>query len=176
MHEEARMANRGEAAGGLDLPADLVAFLAAGKQLEYDPVVCEAGAVTLVPLADLKLQRFPVETSRLEVFEQDPHYPDVNSYLVLGVNLVADCSADYEPVGLLLWLPIEQRYGVWDSSHCGIQLFGPEVTWQQIAAAPAHHINAGWTGIVPDAPRMVDLVPWPAHPYGAAQLYTPQPP
>ncbi len=60
---------------GLDLPADLVAFLTAGKQLEFDPEPCEAGAVTLVPLSELKLARFPVETGSLAVYEQDPALP-----------------------------------------------------------------------------------------------------
>lgn len=159
----------------LDLPADLVAFLSAGKQLEYDPKSCEAGAITLHPLADLKLQRFPVETGSLDEFEQDPHYPDNNSYLVLAVDLVAACSGDYEPEGLLLWLPVERRYGIWDSSHCGIQVFGADVTWERIAADPAPHINAGWTGIDLKAPPMEDLVPWPNHPYGDEQVYDPQP-
>jgi hypothetical protein len=160
---------------GLELPDDLAAFLAAGKQLEYDPEPCEAGAITLLPLADLKLERFPVETSSLPVFEQDPHYPDVNSYLVLGVNLVASCTGDYEPVGLLIWLPVERQYGIWDSSHCGIQVFGPEVTWGRIAADPVPHINAGWTGIDRRAPKMTELVPWPVHPYEDRQVYEPQP-
>ena len=132
---------------GLDLPADLVAFLSAGQQLEYDPSPCEAGALTLLPLAHLKLERFPVETGSLPGYPHDPHYPGTNSYLVLGVNLVASCGGGYDPVGLLLWLPVEQRYGIWDSSHCGIQVFGPEVTWGRIAADPVPHINAGWTGI-----------------------------
>jgi hypothetical protein len=100
----------------------------------------------------------------------------VNSYLVLGVNLVRSCTGDYDPVGILLWLPVEKRYGVWDSSHCAIQMFGPEVTWEQIAAEPARHINAGWTGIDPTAPPMEDLVPWLEHPYGTRQVYVPQPP
>src|SRR5688572_21977239 len=90
----------------LDLPDDLVAFLAAGKQLIYDSEPCEAGAITLVKLSELKLERFPVETGSLAVYEQDPHYPDVKSYLVLGVDLVASCTGDYEAVGLLLWLPV----------------------------------------------------------------------
>jgi hypothetical protein len=80
-------------------------------------------------LAELKPERSPVETSSLRVFGQDPHDPDVNSYLVLGVNLVASCTGGHEPAGLLLWLPVERRYGIRDSSHCGIQVFGPEVTW-----------------------------------------------
>ena len=162
-------------APGLDLPADLVAFLAARKQLQYDPEPCEPGGITLVPLAELKLERFPVETGSLAVFKEDPHYPHVKSYLVLGVNLVASCTGDYEAVGLLLWLPIERRYGIWDSSHCGIQVFGPEVTWEAIVANPIPHINAGWTGIDPKAPPMESLVPWPAHPYHSRQVYDPQP-
>ena len=159
----------------LDLPADLVKFLSAGKQLVYDPSPCEAGALTLIPLAELKLQRFPVETSSLEVYPQDPHYPSENSYLVLAVDLVASCSGDYDAAGLLLWLPIEKRYGIWDSSHCGIQMFGPEIAWERIAADPVPHINAGWTGIDPASPPMEDLVPWPTHPYGEGQVYEPQP-
>lgn len=159
----------------IDLPADLVLFLAAGKQLVYDPSLCEAGAVTLLPLAELRLQRFPVETSRLgDLFKQDPHYPSVNSYLVLGVNLVAACTGDYEHTGLLLWLPVEKRYGVWDSSHCGIQMFATTVTWDQIVESPAPHINAGWTGIDPQSPPMDELTPWPTHPYGDKQVYTPR--
>lgn len=159
----------------LNLPPDLVEFLRSGKQLEYDPAGCEAGAVTLVPLSDLKLQRFPVETGGLSVFKQDPHYPQMNSYLVLGVNLIAGCSGDYDPDGILLWLPVERRYGVWDSSHCTIQIFGPEVTWDVIAANPASHINAGWTGIDSTSPSTENLVPWPAHPYADRQVYDPQP-
>jgi hypothetical protein len=169
------MANRPQAASDLDLPDHLVAFLAAGKHLEYDPAPCEAGAITLLQLSQLKRERFPVETSGSPFFDQDPHFPEVSSYLVLGVNLVAGCSADYDPVGLLVWLPIEKRYGVWDSSHCRIQMFGPEITWERIVAAPARHLNAGWTAIDPQAPPMEDLVPWLAHPYGTSQVYVPQP-
>lgn len=169
------MAKRQKQRDDLQLPADLEAFLASGAQLEYDPQQCEAGAITLIPLEGLKLERFPVETSSLEAHEEDPHYPEVNSYLVIGVSLVADCTGGYEPAGLLLWLPIEKRYGIWDSSHCGIQVFGPEVNWGAIAANPALHLNAGWTGMDPSSPPTADLVPWPEHPYGDEQVYEPQP-
>jgi hypothetical protein len=159
----------------LNLPADLVSFLVSGKQLEYDPAACEAGAITLLPLTDLKLQRFPVETGSLKEFKQDPHYPNHNSYLVSGVDLVAGCSGGYDHESLLMWLPVEARFGIWDSSHCGIRVFGPDVTWEQIVADPVSHINAGWTGIDPKAPPMEDLIPWPNHPYGDCQVYDPQP-
>jgi hypothetical protein len=160
----------------LQLPADLVAFLAAGRQLEYDPTTCEAGAVTLVPLAELKLERFPMETGGLAVFEQDPHYPKCGSYLVAAVNLTAKCTGDYDAVGLLLWLPVERWYGTWDDSHCTLRMFGAEVTWTRIVASPARHINAQWSGMDPKAPPVEDLVPWPSHPYSERQLYHPQPP
>jgi hypothetical protein len=159
----------------LRLPADLVTFLASGRQLKYDPATCEAGALTLLPLSALKLERFPMETGKLEVFEQDPHYPGRGSYLVAGVNLVADCTGGYEPIGLLLWLPVEQRYATWDDSHCTIRVFSPDVTWERIAADPVPHINAQWTGIDPESPPTEDLVPWPAHPYSERQVYQPQP-
>ncbi len=101
------MENPRKPLASLDLPVDLEAFLAVGKQLEYDPEACEAGAITILPFAALKLERFPVETGSLPEYKQDPHYPDVKSYLVLGVNLVASCTGGYgEPEGLLLWLPI----------------------------------------------------------------------
>ncbi len=158
----------------LDLPSDLAAFLGAGKQLEYDPRKCEAGAVTLPHLSEVQRVRFPVETSGSPRFKEDPRYPEVNSYLVLGVDLTVGATGGYDPEGLLIWLPVEQRYGVWDSSHCSIQMFRPELTWSEIAADPAAFINAGWGG-GRGKTRMEPLVPWPAHPYGTRQVYSPQP-
>ena len=51
----------------LQLPNDFLAFLHAGGQLEYDPATCEAGAVTLLRLGELKLELFPIETGGLAV-------------------------------------------------------------------------------------------------------------
>jgi hypothetical protein len=169
------MAKRKQPALELNLPADLIAFLAAGKQLEYDPDTCDAGAVTLIPLAKLKPQRFPVETSGDDFRKDDPNAPGVNSYLVLAVDLIAKCNENYDPAGLLLWLPIERRYAVWDSSHCNIDLFGEDVTWERIAADPAPYIEASCGGDPEDVPTE-RLVPWLSHPYGKEQVYEPQPP
>jgi hypothetical protein len=145
--------------------------------LEYDSTACIAGVLTLLPLAKLRPHRFPVETSGSPLFEQDPHFPKVNSYLVLGVNLVESCTGDYEPMGLLLWLPVEGRYGVWDSSHCTVQMFAPAVTWSMIAGEPARYLNALWESGDPEAyphsPPMEGLVPWPTHPYYHRQVHYP---
>jgi hypothetical protein len=96
----------------LQLPGDLVAFLAAGRQLEYTATACEAGAVTLVPLTYLKLERFPYETGGLAVFEQDPHYPRRGLYLVAGVNLTADCTNGYNAAGLLLGKSVSVHFSL----------------------------------------------------------------
>jgi hypothetical protein len=142
--------------------------------LEYNPDECDAGAVKLVPLGELKPQRFPVETSGDDFREDDPNAPGVNSYLVLAVDLIASCNDNYEPAGLLLWLPIERRYAAWDSSHCKIDVFAEDLTWERIAADPVPYIEATLGGGPEDSP-MERLVPWLAHPYGEKQVYEPQP-
>jgi hypothetical protein len=164
------MAKRKQPAAELHLPSDLVAFLTARKQLEYDEEACDAGAVKLIPLGKLKLQRFPVETSGDPSYKDDPNAPGVNSYLVLAVDLIGQCNDDYEPAGLLLWLPVERRYAAWDSSHCTIDLFPADVTWERIAADPLPYIEASLGGSLPTE----RLIPWPAHPYGDSQVYQPQ--
>jgi hypothetical protein len=169
------MGKRKQPPSELQLPADLVAFLAAGKQLGYDPDACDAGAVTLVPLAGLKLKRFPVETSGDAFRKDDPNAPGVNSYLVLAVDLIASCDEDYSPAGLLLWLPVEQRYAAWDSSHCKIDVFAADVTWQRIAADPVKYLEASLGGDGYDPP-LERLVPWQSDPYGKKQVYKPQRP
>ncbi|MEO0476378.1 MAG: hypothetical protein AAF085_10495 [Planctomycetota bacterium] len=161
----------------MHLPGDLINFLSSGLKFDVDESRCEAGAVQLVSLSHLHLQRYPVETSGLKVFEKDPNYPSVNSYLVLGVNLTSASSIEHEggADGILLWLPIERRFGSWDASHCTMSVFGPEVTWSRIVENPTAHINAGWQGLDPESPPMTDLIPWLNHPYHTEQVYTPLP-
>jgi hypothetical protein len=154
----------------MNLPADLVAFLTAGKNLEYDPDPCEVGAVRLVPLAKLKPQRFPVAAGG----ENDPNAGAGGSYLVLAVNLIARCSEDYAPAGLLLWLPVEGRYAAWDSDHLTIDVFGEDVTWGRIAEKPVGHLEASIGGDGYDPP-FERLVPWLSHPHSKKSLSKPQP-
>lgn len=128
----------------------------------------------MIRVSRAKTERFPVETSGEAFFKDAPNFPGVKSYLVLGVDLVASCNDNYEPAGLLLWLPIERRYAAWDSSHCTIDVFAEEVTWERIAADPVPHLEAscGGDGIDPPFKR---LVPWLSHPYGDKQVYVLQP-
>jgi hypothetical protein len=48
-----------------NLPADLVAFLQRGKQPEYEAGLYEAGAITFVPLDELKVEFFAMTPTQL---------------------------------------------------------------------------------------------------------------
>ena len=158
----------------LNIPSDLEAFLNSGVQFAYNADDCEVGEVKLVRRSELALRRFPVETSSLTCRDQDPNAPGVNSYLVLAVDLVASCNDDYSPAGLLLWLPVEKRYGCWDESHCTIELFPADTAWSQIAAEPIRYLEGSCGGAINPIPTEV-LIPWQNHPYGDSQVYKPQP-
>lgn len=158
----------------LQLPTDLSTFFEAKRSLEYDASECEAGQVTLIACASLKLERFPVDTQSTPLEEADPRRGDLGCYLVPAVNLTKDAE-DYEGVGLLLWLPEHQRYGTWDSSHPFIAVFSKDTTWADIAANPPKYINAQWEGAFENAAQTEPLVPWPHHPYSAEQIYESQP-
>lgn len=153
------------------LPSDLVNFLNAKSELEYDASLCEAGKVTLLSVDRIRVARYPLDADNNEIPGNDPHKGEFGCYLVQAANLVAACTGDYEPEGLLLWLPIEQRYATWDSSHSAIEVFGPKVSWKDIAKRPVHYINAQWG----EGARTKPLVPWPNHAYSRKQLHSPQP-
>jgi hypothetical protein len=98
--------------------------------------------------------------------EFDPHADEPGVYRVPGVDLIAACTGDYAPHGLLVWFPGEASYGTWDEAHDYILVFGPEVTWGKIMASPAKFINAQWS--FPDLERAPAefLVPWLRYPFG----------
>jgi hypothetical protein len=148
----------------LQLPDDLVAFLDAGQQLEYDPATCEAGAVALQPRSELRLRTFGAHCGGTPHEADDPH-PGPGVYQVAGVDLVASCTGDYEPGGLLVWLPGELSFGVWDCDHDYLLVFGPAASWSEIARSPARYINAQWAFAGLDRAPAEFLVPWPKYPH-----------
>jgi|GEM_PF-829020 len=152
----------------LNLPEDLISFLQNGRQLEYDPAACDVGKATLVPLDGLKVELFPMH----EAGPEDPHLSDSGSYLVEGVSLIASCD-NYGPEGLLLWLPLDERFGLWDGDHGNLFVFNADVNWSHIAADFPHYIEAHWA--LPGTAAVAGLVPWIRHPYNAEQLHHPLP-
>jgi hypothetical protein len=95
----------------VEVPEDLLAFLSAGRPLQYDAGACEAGKVRLHRPDDLRQVVFRAQTYGTPVARLDPNSGEAGTYAVPGVDLVADCEGDYEPEGLLVWFPLEQRYG-----------------------------------------------------------------
>jgi hypothetical protein len=69
------------------LPADLVAYLRDGRELEYDPATCEAGKVSLRPLVSLVVELFPTDPQSRAISAEDPHRGQLGCYLVPAVNL-----------------------------------------------------------------------------------------
>lgn len=148
----------------LNLPADLATFLKRDEQPEYDAAECEAGCVTLLPLEQLKLELFPMTPDSPD----DPHAGEYGSYLVQGVSLVAECDG-YNPKGLLLWLPLDKRYGLWDGEHGTLRVFSTDVGWPEIVRKFPQHINAAWK--LDGSASVSDLTPWVRHPYNPEELH-----
>jgi len=157
----------------MKLPLDLIAFLESGEQLEFDPETCDSGEVSLLSPADLQRQNFPAIFSSEIDADKDPHRNDSGRYLVQAVSLLATCE-QYDPAGMILWLPLEQRYGAWDSDHLIMHEFAEEVTWGKIVADPGPHLEASTCGEGYDPP-FHPLEPWHKHPYVNESLEGPQP-
>jgi len=89
--------------------------------------------------------------------EEDPHIDDEEPgfYVIPAVDLVASCTGDYPPEGLIAWIPDLEMYATWDSSHLDILVFG-NATWTDIAASPLRYVNAQWSE---DRPGYY-LAPW----------------
>jgi hypothetical protein len=153
----------------LSIPRDLAAFLRANRSFDYDASDCEAGLVTLLPLDALRLHLFPMDCQSTPVADHDPNRRSLGCYLVSAVSLLASAE-DYDPDGLLLWLPRERRYGTWDSSHDVISLYPRDTKWADIATDPAKYINAcwgNWDGM------MECLKPWPNYRHYFDQIHEP---
>jgi hypothetical protein len=145
----------------LTLPADLVAFLAAGRTLADPGARDAARTLSLRALDALTVEPLDVEPSGWDYFTEGPTEPAAEPGPVPAIRLASLAPNDYGPVRLLVWLPEVRRYGVWDSAdHC-LQAFRPGLTWEQIAAAPGRYLNLGPLGELrgqPSFPRRADPI------------------
>lgn len=126
-----------------DLPADLRAFLAEGRSLQYDASAAEAGQVRLH--SDPPVVILNVDSDGAGWAPSDPHAGETGYYAVPAIDLIAACDESYDPAGLLVWLPKEQTFGTWDMDHWDITVF-LDVTWADIEADPLTYLNAQWEG------------------------------
>ena len=147
-----------------NLPQDLIAFLSTTS-----PATLNAGhyeTVTLVPVEELRIETLAV-TPNLAPFACDhPHVDDYGHYAVPAVNLVRGKPKrmDSFPAWLFLWLPNERRYGSYDLDHGDLMVYGPDVSWSQIAADPVPFIRA--SDGEHDGPVAIEFFqPWPRYPF-----------
>ena len=136
------------------IPHDLADFLHAGKQLEYNAALCEAGKVVLKSLDELFVSDVYVDSEESPLHDSDPSADVKGYYAVPAVSLVAECEG-YDPEGILIWLPDYSLYGTWDSDHWDVLVF-PNVTWSDVVDNPVAFLNAQWEhGVVCEY-----LAPW----------------
>jgi hypothetical protein len=137
-----------------DLPQEVVDFLKAGKQFEYDPSACEPGAVKLKKLDEVKLDEIYVNSCDSPIETEDPHAGENGYYAVQAVNLVGECKA-YRAEGILIWIPDYKVFGQWDCDHGSIMIF-PQISWTDIVDDPAYYLGAQWAPLESDE----YLKPW----------------
>jgi hypothetical protein len=159
----------------MNLPDDLRQFLETKQELQYSWGECEVGQIKLLELHELEIQLFPTDVDNGPFdHSADPHHREMGCYLVPAVSLVAECE-NYEPQGILLWIPGDRCFGTWDDSHTLIEAFDPSVTWTQIVAAPLSYIEAFWGGGQGRIGGLAPLVPWPRYEYSSEQIHWPIP-
>ena len=90
------------------LPSDLLDFLRAGEQLDYDYSKCEPGKVALKDPSALELGVVWLHSGGSAFREDDPNAGEEGYYEIPAVSLTGKCEA-YDPEFILLWLPNETR-------------------------------------------------------------------
>jgi hypothetical protein len=136
------------------LPSDAVAFLRAGRQLEYDFAAAVPGEVKLRVFDELELGEAWIST----IIKSDPHFEEFGYYAVPAISLTEDCEED-DSEYILLWLPHERLFGTWDSDRWLLTVF-EHSTWTDIVENPITYINAQW---YPDSQTSKHFIPWPKY-------------
>lgn len=138
-----------------DLPADLVAFLLAGRQLRFDHKKTEIGIVKLKPFDHLQFGAFTVTADDTPLEAKDPHRGEVGYYTLQVIDLIGE-SAAYSPEGLLAWFCDYEVFGSWDCDHHTALGF-PDASWSDIVADPPQYLDAQWKS---DESVAKYIVPW----------------
>ena len=136
------------------IPNDLWEFLVAGKQLDYSVELCEAGKVVLQAPGRLTVEPVFIDSEGSPLDSVDPNAGVKGYYAVPAISLLASCE-NFDPEGILIWLPDQSCYGTWDCDHWDVFTFG-SVTWMEIVRDPVPFINAQWKHEI----ECEYLIPW----------------
>ena len=149
------------------LPEDFLAFLAAGRQLDYDADETDCGQLTLLEHGKLEIGLIWVNARSVDTtLFADPNAADGGFYPVAAVNLVAESATNGSPEHILTWLPTERCFGQCDCDHGVVYLFC-NATWSDIADDPIHYLTTMWTG----DPKDETLTPYPKYPYAPGRPF-----
>lgn len=118
-----------------NLPKEFVNFLKAGKQLSYDPDLCECGKVKLKDYSDLTIGY---------IYFDNTKNGNKSHFAVPAISLLETCEF-YNPDFILLWLPNEKMFGTWDEDHWEMKVF-ENINWSEIIKEPIKFLNTQWDG------------------------------
>ncbi len=148
----------------VDLPNDLLAFLSAGSQLQYDESESTIGRIVLKSEAELSRDTIAGYPGCQSIID-DP-YEDLDGlYQIEVYDLVAE-SEMYQTEGLFCWIIALQCFGVVDPEHGDVLTF-PGVTWTDIAKSPTTYLDAQW-----DVGVGQRVLPWLRFPYEISEHET----
>ena len=123
------------------LPNDLLTFLRAGRQLDYDVDNSEVGRIVLKRDTDLvptTITTFP----GCQSITWDPYIGLEGLYQIEVYDLVAE-SERYDTEGLFCWIVALRCFGCVDPEHGDVLTF-PGVSWTDITQDPQPYLDAQW--------------------------------
>ena len=125
----------------MQLPDGVVEYLQSHRTFEYDVEESELGAITLRRPDDLSESVIQLQIGRQKA-AQDPYAGIDGRYQVTSVDIVADAE-EFDPIGLLAWLPTISSFACIDAEHGTILSFGT-ADFQEIVANPLLFLESQW--------------------------------
>ncbi len=143
------------------LPDDLINFLRQSRQLEYDVPNSTIGPIRMKTEKDLELNTISFYPATQSIID-DP-YSDLDGlYIAEVIDLISE-SEDYDPEGLLCWVPSLKSYACIDAEH-GTVLKFMDTTWSDISENPIAYLDAQWDFVSIDTKSEI-ILPWLHFPF-----------
>ncbi len=124
-------------------PQDLIEFIQAAKQLQYDAAASQIGLVRLKSSEELEPSRLQIPTGCQDIDDVDDPYEPIDGYYEAEVLDLVAHSEKYNPEGLLCWIAALNTFGSVDTEHGTVRTF-PGATWSDIAASPRDFLDSQW--------------------------------
>jgi predicted DNA-binding WGR domain protein/tetratricopeptide (TPR) repeat protein len=131
-----------------DLPRELVEALAIRR-----PINTSKGTFMLPAFHEIEISSVVVDTNQFNgvPFPSDDYIKQRGFYITTAYALVHACPPPYNREGLLVWLPLVEAFGTWDSTHQQLYLFAGG--WRDIEPNLSNYLVAG-----PDSGRFTNIL------------------